>query len=192
MTNKFLLGAILIATCLLTFSKNVNAQPIVDPSIFVSPYGASMGTGTGNGGFADAISPSQLLSNITDVNNPVYAGDVIIYFAGGDYYNTDFVFFPLPNTIQSITLYGGCDPNYLADESPDRDLELYETRFHATGNNELLLLGSLTYNNAPYTNTIDGITLTSDGYYVDYRALALIGGNNVISRFKIENYFTIL
>lgn len=184
MKNKLFVVVALIFTC--TFTLQIYAQPAVDPTIFVSPFGANTGDGTGFD-FNDAISPNQLMANILDVNNPVYAGDVTIYFAGGDYY-TDFIFQSLPNTITSLSLYGGFDDGNYDSHLNLRDLINHETIFHATGNDITLKIEP---SNQGVTSNciINGITLTSDNS-VNYLALSIVGVECLVSQCRIENFST--
>lgn len=167
-----------------------NAQtPINNPVVYITENGSNTGTGVG-GWFLYPISADHFVYN---VNNGVYSGTVKARFAGGDYY-TDFDFVNVPNTIQSIEMYGGWNPNapFNKRSITDRDLINYETRFHATGRDNLVCLANIGryHINGPEVSVVDGITFTSDGYSSSYSAMALYYGDYVISQCKFEKFIT--
>ena len=166
-----------------------NAQtPINDPTVYVTENGSNTGDGVGNGlWFAAPISSDHFMYNI---NNGVYSGNVTVRFAGGDYY-TDFVFDHIAN-IQSISLYGGFNPNTRRRTLPDRDFDNYETRFHATGNDDLIRFNGVGVNYVGGAGicVVDGLTLTSDANGIDYSALSFYYGDHIISQCKIDEFYS--
>lgn len=173
---------LLLLTATIYTISNAQTLPINNPTVFVKEDGAS--TGYGLISFTNAISSDQFMSN---VYSNVYSGDITVYFAGGDYY-TDFKFWDTPSIIQSVRMYGGFNPrtrNYSLDR---RDFESYETVFHAVSEHMVWFEG-IGYNNPNGWNTciVDGITLTSDGT-VSFAAMALVGGDHIVSQCKFENF----
>ena len=174
-----------ILLVLLTLGQFCNAQQ--NPTmVYVKVDGQDTGLGTG-GYFSNPISPDQLMNN---VYNGMYSGDVEIYFAGGDYY-TDFTFYNIPNTIQSISIYGGWNPTSRRINFNDRDFENYETRFHAA-HGPSVWFEAVGHNhiNGWKTCFINGITFTSDDEFINYPALKIVGGSHVISQCKFEHVFS--
>lgn len=154
-----------------------------NPTVYVTPNG--LNTGAGNGPyFIDAISPHHLMTNIY---NGMYSGDVTIRLAGGDYTHS-FKFWSVPDTIQSIRMYGGFNPSSRKRHLPDRDFENYETRFHAD-TAQIVWFEGIGYHNSNGWNTciVDGITFTSDTM-VNFAAMALVGGDHVVAQCKFEGF----
>ena len=151
----------LIITAIFAICQICNSQtPINNPIVYVTENGSNTGTGIG-GYFYDTISADCFVQN---VYNGVYSGEITVRFAGGDYY-TDFVFFNIPTNIRCIKMYGGWDPYapFNMRGLDDRDFYHNETRFHATGNDDLVRFSGIGYNypNGASTCIIDGITLVS-------------------------------
>lgn len=178
--KRFLITLAVFYTCQLCFAQTT----YYDPTIYVTPNGLN----TGNGMTINtAINADHFMENIYD---SVYGGDITVKFAGGDYY-TDFKFWGLPTVIQSIRLYGGFNFHSRNLSLPYRDLENYETIFHAVSQ-RTVWLEAVGYRNpnGRHTCIVDGITITSDGNVVNFEALALVGGNHVVSQCKIEHFST--
>lgn len=184
-----------ILSLTILLSVELNSQQIV----YVTPTGGGSGTS-----WNDACSLGDILGEHVHLI-PIYSSDVIIYISKGDYYLdysisavsiTNFISLNVntilaPNPYNSITIYGG----FNGESSPDyRDLNNNVTTFHAL-NNPLY-----PYSYAPiyiqgdqcYTNmTIDGITITSDGYNIMQPAIYFTWTSDIILRnINIENYHT--
>ena len=176
----------ILAFFMISQLSNAQNQVYNDPIVYVKPNGSNIYDGVGNY-FSDAISPSRLMTNIY---NGVYSGDVTIRFAGGDYYHT-FKFWSVPDTIQSIRIYGGYNPSSRRRGLPDRDFENYETIFHADTTHMVWLEGVGYHNsNGWHTCIVDGITLTSDYHDVNFAAMALVGGDHVVAQCKFEGFYS--
>lgn len=162
--------------------------PVNNPIVYVTPNGSTDNNyHYGLLSFTNAITPNQLMNN---VNNSIYSGDITVCLAGGDYY-TELKFWCVPSIIQSISLYGGYDPaTYYPNVLVLRDLEQYETRFHAS-HDPAIWLEAVGYSHPNGWNTcvIDGITMVSD-YDVNVNALRLVGGDHIVSQCKFEAFFT--
>lgn len=159
--------------------------PINDPTVYVTVNGSTTGDGIG-GYFANPITADCFIHN---VYNGVYSGNIEVRFEGGDYY-TDFVFEAIPAIVQSIRMYGGWNSHAYFNQRnyDDRDFYHYETRFHATGNDDLVRFNGVGYYYVNGANTciIDGITFTGEGN--NYSALSLLYGDHVISQCKFEKF----
>lgn len=177
----------IVLLAVLTISQICNAQ-INNPTVYVTENGSSTGTGVTAAWFYQPISADCFVYN---VSNGVYSGDITVRFAGGDYY-TDFVFDNIPNNVHSIKMYGGWNPlaPFNKRNLSDRDFYLYETRFHATGHNDLIRFNGVGYYhvNGAGTCIIDGITLTGDND--EYAAVSLYFGDHIISQCKFDNFYT--